>query len=338
MEIRLPYGRSFQTIQAPERNVQAILQAKHGVPKNKSTYIAERLKETYGPTLKELVPDKRGKTLVIVNDHTRQEDRITVLDQVTPNLGKYDLMIATGTHRNTTPSELAELLGPYYTNPKNKIFIHNCKDNLRFLGETKRGTPVHVNPKVLEYDLVVTVGVIEPHYFAGYAGPLGCCKSLSVGVAGYDTVEHNHRMAIENEAYCGRFENNPLAQDLSEISEIIEEEITLFCVGNLLKRWDIIDVFAGGRLTAFPAARKAMDRASRVTPKPADILIVSQGGYPRDLDLYQSQKSLEHTKYAVKRGGSIIWLAECELGLGHGLERISDVLEKPADSVMDNIR
>ncbi len=247
-------------------------------------------------------------------------------------------MVATGTHRATTSTELEELLGPYYSQPPGKIFIHDCMNNLTQLGETSRGTPVYVNSQVLTYDLVIPMGVVEPHYFAGYAGPLGCCKSLSVGVAGYQTVENNHKMAIKDETYCGRFDTNPLAQDLSEIAGIIEERLSVFCIGYLLKGWDIIDVFVGGRLSAFPAAQKAMGQASRIQPDPADILIVSQGGYPRDLDLYQSQKSVEHTKYAVKEGGHILWLAECSLGLGHGLERIKDVLEKPANQVLKMIR
>ena len=255
MRIPIPYGRSNQELIVPDSNVLSILHASYGPPKDKSEQVAKRLSEPYGPRIDELLPSSKSNTLLIVNDHTRQEDRITVLDQIISHLGKFDIMIATGTHRPTTPEELTELLGPYYTNPQGKILLHDCKKNLTNLGETTRGTPVLINSEVLKYDLVIPLGVVEPHYFAGYAGPLGGCKSLSVGVAGYNTVEHNHRMAIEEGAYCGRFENNPLAQDLNEIAGIIEERISVFCVGYLLKGWEVIDVFAGNRLGAFPAAR-----------------------------------------------------------------------------------
>ena len=50
--------------------------------------------------------------------------------------------------------------------------------------------------------------------------------------------------------------------------------------------------------------------------EPADIVLVSQGGAPKDLNLYQTQKALDNAKHAVKDGGVIILIGSCREGLG----------------------
>ena len=45
--------------------------------------------------------------------------------------------------------------------------------------------------------------------------------------------------------------------------------------------------------------------------------IVSAGGYPKDIDLYQAQKALDNIISAVKPGGVVILLAECSEGYGN---------------------
>jgi len=49
----------------------------------------------------------------------------------------------------------------------------------------------------------------------------------------------------------------------------------------------------------------------------ADIIVVSAGGYPSDINLYQAHKALDNALDAVKRGGVIILVAECLEGHGN---------------------
>jgi nickel-dependent lactate racemase len=51
----------------------------------------------------------------------------------------------------------------------------------------------------------------------------------------------------------------------------------------------------------------------------ADIVIASQGGAPKDLNLYQTQKALDNAKHAVKDGGVIILVGSCREGLGEAV-------------------
>ena len=45
-------------------------------------------------------------------------------------------------------------------------------------------------------------------------------------------------------------------------------------------------------------------------------MLVSQGGAPKDMNLYQTQKALDNARHAVKSGGIIILIGSCKEGMG----------------------
>jgi nickel-dependent lactate racemase len=56
-----------------------------------------------------------------------------------------------------------------------------------------------------------------------------------------------------------------------------------------------------------------------VAPEDADIVVAVPGGRPRDLNLYQGQKSMAAAELVVKKGGSVILPVECPGGVGPDL-------------------
>jgi nickel-dependent lactate racemase len=48
----------------------------------------------------------------------------------------------------------------------------------------------------------------------------------------------------------------------------------------------------------------------------ADVIIASPGGKPKDINLYQAQKTLDNVGGAVRRGGAVILVARCREGFG----------------------
>ena len=65
-----------------------------------------------------------------------------------------------------------------------------------------------------------------------------------------------------------------------------------------------------------------------------DAAVVSSGGFPRDINVYQAQKALDHADHAVKKGGTIIWVAECSEGLGEErFEKWMQEAKKPEDNI-----
>jgi nickel-dependent lactate racemase len=73
------------------------------------------------------------------------------------------------------------------------------------------------------------------------------------------------------------------------------------------------EVTAAHRQGCEIVARKAMVPV----PELADVVLVSAGGYPKDIDLYQAQKALDNAAHAVREGGVIVLLAECPEGFGN---------------------
>ena len=85
----------------------------------------------------------------------------------------------------------------------------------------------------------------------------------------------------------------------------------------LNERKEIVFAAAGDYIKAHRRGIEFLDQLSKVNVEPADIIIVSPGGWPKDIDIFQSHKALEHVKNALNDGGSIILVAECKEGYGN---------------------
>jgi nickel-dependent lactate racemase len=193
-----------------------------------------------------------------------------------------------------------------------RVVNHDPLDVVR-LGTTTRGTPVEITRAVVEADLRVCVGNLELHYFAGYSGG---AKAILPGCASRATVQANHAMMVRPEASAGRLEGNPVRADLEEGAAMASIDFVLNVVVDGQHR--ILGAVAGD-VTA--AHRRGCELVAEQGIVPvsqlADVILVSAGGYPKDLNLYQAQKALDNAAYAVRDGGIMILLAECSEGLGN---------------------
>jgi nickel-dependent lactate racemase len=183
------------------------------------------------------------------------------------------------------------------------------------LGETSSGTPVSLFRPVVEADRRICLGNIEYHYFAGYSGG---AKALMPGVATRDAIQANHSMMVREDAKAGALEDNPLRRDIDEVTNFINIDFILNVVLNEKK--EIIKAVAGHHKFAHREGCHFLDRLYKIEmDQAADIVIVSPGGYPKDINIYQAQKALDNAKHAVREGGIIILAASCKEGLGEGV-------------------
>jgi nickel-dependent lactate racemase len=218
-----------------------------------------------------------------------------------------------GTHRAVKPEEAKRLLGEEVLN-RVKTISHNCKaEDLVFVGKTQHGNKVYVNRVFAEADVKVLVGDVGFHYYAGYGGGR---KSVLPAVSGEETIHHNHAMLLEASARTGVLEGNPVHEDMTEAARLAKVDFTLNVVTN--SKGEIVKAFAGDLEQAFLEATKLVDEMYRVTmDRRADIVVVSAGGYPADINLYQAYKALDNALEVVKRGGTVIMVAECPEGHGN---------------------
>lgn len=334
MDFQLGFGRGTQPVAVPDSNLLGVLlpnPVPEALPEQQE--LRRALAAPVGtPPLRAMV--QPGQTVAIVtSDITRPCPSARMLPALLEELWAagirrqdVTLVFALGSHRNHTLEEQKKLAG-------DAVFgdircIDGNPDDCLLLGTTSRGTPVSITRAVAEADFRICLGNIEYHYFAGYSGG---AKAIMPGVSTRDAIQHNHAMMVRPEAHAGNLDTNPVRQDIEEAGKICGIDFILNVVLDAHKQ--ILLAVAGDVVAAHRAGCRYLDAlyASRIEAQ-ADIVIVSQGGAPKDLNLYQTQKALDNAKHAVKPGGIIILMGSCAEGLGEStFARWFQEAQKPSD-------
>jgi len=225
------------------------------------------------------------------------------------------IVFATGDHRSQTPEEHRLIVGQAVLG-RVRVYDHDCQaSDLADLGRSSRGTPVLINRMVYEAPKLIITGGISYHLLAGFGGGR---KSIAPGVAGYATIQGNHGLALAAPAGAvgaGLTAGNPVAEDMDEIAAMVAPDFLLNVVVNENK--EFIGIVAGHWRRAHAAGTKIAEAAFAVKIRErADVVVVSCGGYPKDIQLYQAIKALDNADYAARDGGSIILVSECFDGPG----------------------
>jgi len=253
---------------------------------------------------------------IIISDQTRPLPSNLILPVVIAELVRAGLneeaikiLIGVGNHRGTTEDEKAMLLGAVY----GKIqCLHSKETGYTFLGITKRGTPVEVAAPVAQASLVIALGNIEFHQLAGFSGGV---KAIAAGTASSRSLEHNHRLSTLGEGGLGILDGNTVRQDMEEFASIANLSFIINVVLN--EYGGPISVVAGDPVKAHRVGCEKAQRAYAVpVEEPADIVIASPGGEPKDATVYQAQKTLRNALRAVKDNGIVIVAAKCQEGFG----------------------
>ena len=313
MEYRVPYGKGEQAVDLPQEHVaQVLLPPVTDTPHTIEELMEEALAHPIGtPTLDHIV-NAGDKVVLLVSDITRAWARFDLFLPILVNRlnvlgvpdGDISIIIATGKHRLNTDAEKEEIIGSNLFHRIN-VYDHNpATEACEFLGTTKRGTPVWINKQVVAADKVILTGGLSPHIYAGFGGGR---KSVIPGVAGVETINHNHNMALTDEIGGGvnpdtcimRHQGNRLSEDMCEVAEFLTPCFMVNAImdaeGNFYK------IMAGHWYEAWLQGTKE-----------SDVVIVSGGGYPRDISLYQGMKCYAPGAAALKEGGILIAVLRCQ--------------------------
>ena len=340
MKLELGIGNRVQSVSIPDSSLQQVLlpnDVKRGL--TGEAEVRRALSSPIGtPRLKEIV--RPGEKIAIVtSDITRPMPTYKVMPALLDELYEagvvpqdITLVFALGSHRPHTEEEMKKLAG------ERAFGEIRCVDSdmadCVHLGVTSAGTPVDITRSVAEADRRICLGNIEYHYFAGYSGG---AKAIMPGVSTRAAIQSNHSMMVREEACAGNLDTNPLRKDIEEAADICGVDFILNVV--LDEHKEIICAVAGDVTAAHRAGCAFLDTLyQKQIEKRADIVIVSQGGAPKDLNLYQTQKALDNAKHAVRDGGVVILVGSCKEGLGeHVFEEWLTSAQKPRD-LIDRIR
>ena len=318
MKLEFGFGQGTQAVEVPRENLLAVLtpnQVRLGL--TGEAEVRRALLNPIGtPRLKDIVrPGER--VAIVTSDITRPMPTWQVMDALLDELtlagvrpGDVTLVFALGSHRKHTPQEMEKLAGARAM--REITCVDGDGEDCVSFGKTSRGTPVDITRVVAEADRRVCLGNIEYHYFAGYSGG---GKALMPGVSSRAAIQQNHSLMVRDTACAGKLDGNPLREDIEEAAQMVGVDFILNVVLNEHKQ--IVHAVAGDKVAAHRAGCRFLDRFYlKEIPARADIVLVSQGGAPKDLNLYQTQKALDNAKHAVKKGGVVVLIGSCREGLG----------------------
>lgn len=320
MELR--YGKNIVKLPLKENNILKVLNLKkREILSNSKDGLKELLKNPIcSISLKELIFQRKAqKILIIVNDITRPTPYKIILPPLLSELkeagiSKEDInfIVATGIHRRNSKEELGNIFGEDLISTYKFINYNADSPDLHYLGKLKSGNELWINSIVSKVDFIITTGVIVPHYFAGFSGGR---KSVLPGICGRKTIEANHAKMVHPNARAGNLKGNPVHQEMQETAEKVGVDFNINVITN--ENHEIVEIVAGG---LFESWQRGVEECKKIYLCPikqkADVVIVSTGGYPKDINVYQAHKALDNAYQAVKPGGTIILLAECTEGYG----------------------
>ena len=338
MKLEFGYGKGVQIVDVPDKNLMDVLVANELEHERRGADAVDyALANPIGtPKLGALVKPGQ-KIAIITSDISRPLPSYDVLPSVLRELNAAGIpdeditvVFALGSHRAQTEEECRKLAGDYAFDKVR--CINSDPEDCILMGTSTNGTPFSITRSVAEADVRIALGNIEFHYFAGYSGGV---KALMPGVSTPEAIQCNHSLMVSPDACAGKLEGNPVREDLEQALNFCPIHFIVNAV--LDEHKHIVYAVAGDVIKAHRVGCKYLDKMYRKPiPHRADIVLVSQGGAPKDANLYQTQKALDNAKHAVADGGTIIVIGACNEGLGSakfeewlvGSEKAHDMVER----------
>jgi nickel-dependent lactate racemase len=347
--VKLPYGRETVAVDLRGMRVRPLAPTAPPGSREVGAMVGRELdRPVDGPPLHELAR-ARGSATVIVPDATRKVELPEVLPAVLTRLRtagvaetSTTVLVACGTHPAVGAEALRELVGPLP--PGVKLVEHDSRDRegLVEVGELRPGVPLRLNRAAVETDLLITVGTVRHHYFAGFGGGP---KMVFPGVAGYEEIQTNHALVFGRTADGRRFRRaecepghlrgNPVAEEIARAADARPPDMAL----------SLVEGRGGGTAWAAagpwrPAFESAVERArswfevSRT--EPFDAMVASGGGSPSDSTLIQAHKGLDAACRFLAPGGRLLYVAAVDQGAGS--DAMLPFLENPdPDRILEDL-
>lgn len=337
--LSLPYGTSSVSCSIPEERYDLIKYAGDDRP-SASVPIEELLNKPIGsPPLEELAKGKQ-RAVILISDGSRLCPTHSFIDLIVDRLlrggmrlDQLTIIVALGLHRKHTEEELRQLVGASAYERVRVVNHSALPEDCMLVGHTSRGTPVEINRTVVDADLRIAIGNIEPHRLVGMSGGV---KALVPGVASSRCIEAHHSMSQQYKAQPGDVQN-PLHQDLVEAEQLVPIHFLMNVIVNQQRA--ILHAVCG---QVQKAHRQGLSFTRGLfhhnVDKLYDLVIVSPGGHPKDIQLYQTVKTLENASQITKPGGSIVCIARCEEHYGNGeLQSWIETIQTP-DVMLERLK
>ncbi len=318
MRVDLAYGRHGTSVEVPD-SADVILPVDEAALDDEDAAIRAALDAPVaGMPLRSLTEGAR-RVAVVFPDLTRPMPNRTVLPPLLDEMARagvadnrVTLLCATGTHRQATAAEMAELIGPELV-ARYHIVDHDAQSGEHVIVGEVDGVRVLLQREYVEADVRIVTGFVEPHFFAGFSGGP---KAVCPGLAASETIleaHHPRRIADDRATFLTRH-GNPVHDFVRAATDLAPPQMSLDVAINRARR--VTAVFAGPLTATHDAACAHVGAAAeRVVPAPFDLVVSTNGGHPLDRNLYQAVKGMAAADRVRRAGGTVVMAAACADGI-----------------------
>jgi nickel-dependent lactate racemase len=324
MRVELLYGRGKLGVELPQ-NLFVTTIRKQPMPAAPDP--VGRLRESLrspgrGLPLRELAR-RRSKACILICDITRPVPHRALLPPLVEELAaggmskdRILVLVATGLHRPNEGAELREVIGCDAVFDRAQVANHFARDREAHadLGRTSSGIPILLDRRFVEADLRIVVGLVEPHFMAGYSGGR---KLVVPGVAHSDTIFRLHAGVIMDHARAANavIEGNPVHREQLEMVRAVGEILALNVVIDEDRRIGFVN-FGPIEPSHLEAVAFARPYSEVPVPRRFKTVVTTSAGYPLDKTFYQTIKGMVGVLDIVEPGGTIVIASECSEGMG----------------------
>jgi nickel-dependent lactate racemase len=323
--IELNYGRGRLPVDLPDEiDLRVIRKRQMPVLPDPEGAVREALARPIAtPPLAHLARGK-GSACILICDITRPVPNglcLPILVEQLLDAGlrreRIKVVVATGLHRPNEGEELAELVGSRWVMDAVEVANHFARDDAAHvdLGTTPtHRVPVRLDRRLVEADLKIATGLVEPHFMAGWSGGR---KVIAPGVAHKDTITtfHSARFMEHPRATSCKLDGNPLHETQLEIIEMLGGALALNTVIDEERRLSFVNF---GEIVAshLEAVRHMSEYALVPLAERFSTVVTSAAGYPLDKTYYQTVKGMVTPLEIMAPGADLIIASACSDGLG----------------------
>jgi nickel-dependent lactate racemase len=342
VRVHLQYGRDGLDVDLPRDNVTVVApRYVPGLPDERAAFRAAIASPIASPPLVDIVR-REDRVAIVIPDITRPlpSDRLLpwLLEAISyvPD-DRIVIVNGTGSHRANTAQELSAMVGADVF-ARYRVVNHDSHDPsmLTSAGTGQDGQPVLLNRDYVDADRRIVLGFIEPHFMAGFSGG---AKAVFPGVADISAIMryHDARMIGDPKTTWGLLEGNPTQARIRHDGTLVPID---FCINVTLNRDRHITRFFCGKVRAAHDEGCAFSRETAMVgcPKPFDIVVTTNSGYPLDQNLYQAVKGMSAAAQVVAPHGYIATAARCNDGFpSHGNFRSLLMEHDSPEALLDTI-
>jgi nickel-dependent lactate racemase len=319
VEVWLPYGKTEVCVRIPTQSLLKTIEPNNvGAAKNPQSELESSLANPIGTKRLSEISKPGSKVALVLRDSDTSTNTMIVsallneLNYIEARDENVTVIVACDPLRDHQTWQQMPTLGESISS-KIKVVRHDPKgmEHVK-VGQTSRGTVVFLNKAFVEADVKIVAGAIEPHPLAGYSSGV---ELVLPGVSGVESIRKNFLLALNKKVERGNIEGNPVYEDMVEAAGLARVDFCLNVVRN--SGLEVVKAFAGDAEGSFGEAVKVVKGVCSVpVDSRADIVFVSPGGFPFDGSLFESLKCLDVAEELVKKGKSVVLVAECAHGLG----------------------